>query len=292
MGDLTPADTLRAYTKAKNILSMIQAGADFDKLAEDSSDEPTAKKTHGVLHWLTSGQTPKSFEDAVYSMKPGDIYPEPVRTPYGYFVIRTLEEKKSTGGVQVYQILLSVTPSAPRLDTLAKFALADSLMYVLKHGQANFEDLAKQYSEDKTSASKGGNIGYHVRGDKALPQQIQDVVFNLNDNELSPKIVRTLYGYSIVKRGDSKPIGSYDEEKENLKTIYKKYFFPDDYSAFLASLRVKYNFLLNATAMAELLAHVDTVPQPRTHRGIKKLRPTSGCRLFLHCTVSRQRLER
>lgn len=257
-GQPSPADTLRSYEKAKRLLAAVRAGADFTKMAEDSSDEPTVKNTHGILRWLTGGETPRAFEDAAYNIKKGEICTEPVRTPYGYFVIRVLDRQKRSGSVKSWQILLAISPGAPRIDTLRQYALADSLMQLLKHGKATFEELAEKFSQDKNSATKGGDMGYHDRGDRALPQEYQTTLFGLADGQLSTRITRSPYGYHIIKRGDAKPIGAYDDEKENLKVLYKRYFFQDDYNTFIASLRKKYQFAFNATGFEQFLAHVDT----------------------------------
>jgi peptidyl-prolyl cis-trans isomerase SurA len=257
-GQPSPADTLRSYEKAKRLLALVKGGADFTKMSEDSSDEPTVKNTHGILRWLTGGETPRSFEDAVYGLKKGQICDEPVRTPYGFFVVRLLDRQKRSGAVQSWQILLQVSMSAPRMDTLKQYALADSLMQVLKHNRGNFDDLAKQFSQDKGTAEKSGDMGYRDRGDRALPKEYQEALFSIADNSLYPRVARSLYGYHIIRRGESRPIGAYDDEKENLKVLYKRYFFQDDYASFVQSLRKKYQFALNPTGMDLLLTHVDT----------------------------------
>ncbi|HZV13110.1 MAG TPA: peptidylprolyl isomerase, partial [Candidatus Kapabacteria bacterium] len=272
-GQPSPADTLRAYDRAQRLLKMIKDGSDFTKLAEDSSDEPTAKTTHGILRWLTAGETPRSFEDAVYSLKPGQISDQPVRTPYGYFIIKVLASEKRNGSVRSYQILLQLPPNVSRMDTLQKYALADSLLQVLRHHQATFEELAQKFSDDKKTAAQGGDMGYHSRGDRALPQEYQDALFGLSDGELCPRIVRSLYGYHIIKRGDSKPVGSFEDEKENLKVIYKRYFFQDDYNTFIASLRAKYNFAFNDAALTKFLSLVDTMHTTADSSWDKKITP-------------------
>lgn len=257
-GAPSAADTLHSYEKAKRLLAQIKTGADFTKMAEDSSDEPTVKTTHGILRWLTGGETPRPFEDAAYTVKKGDITPEVVRTPYGYFILKILDRQKRSGSVKSWQILLAVAPGAPKIDTLRQYALADSLLQTIKHGRGTIEDLASKFSQDKNSQAKNGDMGYHDRGDRALPQEYQNAMFSLNDGEFYPRIVRSAYGYHLIKRGDSKQIGAYDDEKENLKVLYKRYFFQDDYNAFLASLRKKYSFGFNSTGFTAFLTSVDT----------------------------------
>ncbi len=78
-------------------------------------------------------------------------------------------------------------------DAMAK-ASADEILRQL-YGGANFEDLAKQYSQD-TKAASGGELGIVERGDLVNP--IDGVVFNLKPGEISP-VLETDMGFHIFK---------------------------------------------------------------------------------------------
>ncbi len=78
---------------------------------------------------------------------------------------------------------------------------------VLKKVQAggNFANLAKEYSEDSGSASKGGDLGWFKKG--AMVKPFEDAVFSLKVGEVTKKLVQTQYGYHIIKKTGEKPDG-------------------------------------------------------------------------------------
>lgn len=76
-----------ALARAKEVREKLVAGTDIKSLAEEYSDDPSAKTNLGVLGIITKGQTVPEFEKAVFSLsKPGEIA-EPVKTQFGYHVI-------------------------------------------------------------------------------------------------------------------------------------------------------------------------------------------------------------
>lgn len=73
--------------KAKEIISALDKGADFGKLAEENSTDSSAKQG-GDLGWFSPGRMVKPFADAVEKLKKGEYTKEPVHTEYGWHVIR------------------------------------------------------------------------------------------------------------------------------------------------------------------------------------------------------------
>ena len=76
-----------ALKKAQDLRVKLLAGQDFNKTAEQVSEDPSAKGNKGDLGWFKSGQMTKSFEDAALALKVGEIS-QPVRTSYGIHLIR------------------------------------------------------------------------------------------------------------------------------------------------------------------------------------------------------------
>ena len=72
---------------------------------------------------------------------------------------------------------------------------AEDVLKQAKHG-ANFEDLAKKYSEDDGSKPKGGDLGWIVEG-QTVPE-FQQVAFSLPKGAISD-LVKTQYGFHIIK---------------------------------------------------------------------------------------------
>jgi peptidyl-prolyl cis-trans isomerase C len=73
---------------AKAIIAELNKGGDFAKLAKDKSKDPGSKDNGGDLDWGPSARYVKPFADAVTSMQKGQTTTAPVKTDFGYHVIR------------------------------------------------------------------------------------------------------------------------------------------------------------------------------------------------------------
>ncbi|HEX9941744.1 MAG TPA: peptidylprolyl isomerase [Thermoanaerobaculia bacterium] len=92
----SPADKEKARQKAADLLKRLQAGEDFAKLAQESSDDPGSKPRGGDLGWVARGQTVPipTFENAAFALtKPNEISPV-VESPYGFHIIQLLERQQ------------------------------------------------------------------------------------------------------------------------------------------------------------------------------------------------------
>jgi peptidyl-prolyl cis-trans isomerase C len=84
----------KARAKAGDLAKQAKGGADFAKLARENSADGSAAQG-GDLNFLSKGQTVAPFDQAVFSMKPGDIS-DPVETEFGYHVIKVTEKKPAS----------------------------------------------------------------------------------------------------------------------------------------------------------------------------------------------------
>lgn len=82
-----------ARLRADSLYKVLQDGGDFAELAKKYSQDPGSAKNGGELPWLQPGQTLKEFEDAAYSLKPGEMS-KPVKSPVGYHIILMKERKQ------------------------------------------------------------------------------------------------------------------------------------------------------------------------------------------------------
>src|SRR5688572_7853936 len=103
--DAPPADTLKAYTKISAIRKRILDGEDFGSIAAESSDDQSAKVNKGNLGFFTAMQMVYPFESAAYETKKGDVS-LPVRTRFGYHIIKVLDRRPARGEVEVSHIML------------------------------------------------------------------------------------------------------------------------------------------------------------------------------------------
>jgi peptidyl-prolyl cis-trans isomerase C len=90
----TPEEKAEARRKAESLLERLQAGEDFAKLAQQSSDDPGSKPRGGDLGWVTKGQMVPPFEKAAFALtKPNELSPV-VESPFGFQIIQLLEREK------------------------------------------------------------------------------------------------------------------------------------------------------------------------------------------------------
>jgi peptidyl-prolyl cis-trans isomerase D len=86
-------DDAAAQKKAEELTAKAKGGADFEQLAKDNSKDPGSAAQGGDLGWAERGMFVGPFEDALFSMKPGEIR-GPVKTEFGYHVLK-LEETEA-----------------------------------------------------------------------------------------------------------------------------------------------------------------------------------------------------
>jgi foldase protein PrsA len=86
----TQADWEAAKKEADKIRAEVQNGANFRATAEKYSDDEATRSSGGRLGTVTPGQTVPEFEEAVFSLKKGEIS-QPVKTQYGYHIIQVTE---------------------------------------------------------------------------------------------------------------------------------------------------------------------------------------------------------
>ena len=96
-------DDAQALARAEEALAKAKAGADFAALAKEYSDDPSAASNNGDLGFFQRGQMIKPFEDAAFALqKPGELA-GPVKTDFGYHVIR-FEARRAPGLLPFEQV--------------------------------------------------------------------------------------------------------------------------------------------------------------------------------------------
>lgn len=92
---------------------------------------------------------------------------------------------------------------------------AEKTIKKLKDGE-DFARLAKEYSDDTSTAKDGGNLGYFNTDD--MDENFMDAVKKLNNNEYTKEPVKTQYGYHIILKVDQKDKPKLKEVKDDIKT--------------------------------------------------------------------------
>jgi peptidyl-prolyl cis-trans isomerase D len=105
---ITAADTAVARTRAEALRTEILGGAKFDDVAKRESADSGSAVKGGSLGKVGKGQFVKPFEDAMYSLKPGELS-QPVLSPFGFHIIKVDERKGDS--VTVRHILVRIAQS-------------------------------------------------------------------------------------------------------------------------------------------------------------------------------------
>ena len=230
----SPEDTLRAYELAINTIPQIPL-IPFDTLASKYSEDPSAKTNYGDLGFFSGGRMVPEFEDACYSLKPGEYTKTPVRSQFGYHIIKVAGYQPNPGSVRISHILLRFNESS--MDTAA---VRDTILMIyrkLKSG-ASFGEMVQKYSQDPQKAKNNGDIGLYERD--RIPPKIADVFFKMKVDSISEPM-RFNYGYHIFKLTEKKPMPSFAEMENDLKELYKQVRYNYEYNQYTRGLRAKYH---------------------------------------------------
>ncbi len=207
---MTPADTLKLYKAINETYEELKKGAtDYDKILSEIK-EKTAPVQQNDMGMITVFTLPYEFENIVYGLKPGDVS-KPYRSKKGWHIFKIVEERPAVGKIKVAQILFAVPAGNITMRDRAK-QLADSVYKVLKSG-GNFGEMARMYSNDKTTYMSGGVMPEF--GVAKYDAGFERVAFSLkNDSDISEPF-QTEFGYHIIKRISRLPIAA-DKNDENV----------------------------------------------------------------------------
>lgn len=243
-----------ARKKAEEVIAKYRAGQSFETLAEEYSDDTYSKKQGGDIYYITAGTIIPEFEDPVYETKVGEIYPSAVKTKYGYHIIKVTEIRERIPQVKASHIMVDFFDADGNADSAAAKAKIDSIYQLVLNG-ADFAELARQHSEDQGTARNGGDLGFFER--RMMVKEFDETAFNLLPGQVS-NVVKTGYGYHIITVTERKPYPTFEEDKENLKRIYKNTRYERDYSKLIADLKVKYNYTVNEAVVDEVAKKADS----------------------------------
>lgn len=250
-----PKDTLDAYNKAIAVRNRILKGDEFDKVAKEVSEDPSAKDNGGDLGFFTVLQMVYPFESAAFNMNVGDVS-MPVRTRFGYHILKLTDKRDAQGQILVAHIMVKSPKGATEEDEKKAKARIDELAQQIKAGK-DFAELAKEHSDDKGSAKKGGELPWFATG-RMVPE-FEMAAFKLKNKGDVSEPVKSQYGWHLIKKLDQKPIPSYEEAKGELKTrVQKDSRSQKSKESLLAKLKKEYNFKENLKAKEDFYKLVDT----------------------------------
>ena len=231
--DLSATDTTATYNKLVSLKERLK-NEDFNDLQKELHDGKRVFVED--LGYFSAFKMVYEFENVAFTTQKGEVS-NPFRTQFGYHILKVLDNRKSRGEVTVGHIMISNNQKDSLVDPESRI----NEVYKLLEQGAEFESLAKQFSEDKSSAAKGGKLE-PFKGGQLSSSVFEDEAFALQNVGDISQPFPTEFGWHIAKLYSKNPVGSFDELQYDLKNRVSR----DSRSKLISSsmqnrLREKYN---------------------------------------------------
>jgi len=250
----SPDDTLKAYNKISELRRRALAGEDFGSLAANHSEEPGADNTKGNLGYFTALQMVFPFEQAAYLTPVGDIS-QPVRTQFGYHILKVHDRRPSRGEVEVSHIMIRTQEGTE--DVEARDRIFD--IYDQLQKGVSWEELCQQYSEDPASKDQGGRLRPFGVGAMASVPEFQEMAFSLKEKGDISDPVQTQFGWHILRLESKIPLPPFEELKPSLiQRVGRDDRVRISREALRERMRKEFDYVVNEEVKANLFAKVDS----------------------------------
>ena len=193
----TEAQVAELKAKAQQFQQRARSGEDFIKLGREATEAGRGAVSGGVVGLRTADRYPPLFVQAVQALPEGGVS-EVVRSGAGFHVIKVIEKRR--GGlpgatvVQSHARHILLRPSAQLSESAARQRLADFKKRV-ESGQADFAQLAREYSQDG-SAANGGDLGWAAPG--MFVPEFEDVLSSLAPGQIAEPLM-TRFGMHLIQ---------------------------------------------------------------------------------------------
>lgn len=206
-------DTLAAYEKIQALRPRM-VKEDFKSLRTALHDGKSIFVED--LGYFSAFKMVYDFENAAFNTPLGQTS-KPFRTQFGYHVVKVLNKRPSKGKVQVAHIMIANTQND---STLVPQNRIKEIYRSIQEGDS-FESLAKQFSDDKSSAAKGGVMNPFKSGD-IRSEIFVNTAFGLKDIGAISEPIQTQFGWHILKLISKTPVEPYEKIKVDLEQKVKR----------------------------------------------------------------------
>ena len=194
--DAAPDRVQTLQARAQSVADRARAGGDFAELAREFSEGPE-RANGGQFGMRPANRLPELFVEATRSLSAGGVA-GPVRSPAGFHVLKVIEKRQAglpdvaVSETRARHILLRLGPQLSEADAVARLA---GYRQQIAAGQATFEALAREHSQDG-SARDGGNLGWAQAG-QFVPE-FEAAMGRLRPGEMSPPVV-SRFGVHLIR---------------------------------------------------------------------------------------------
>ena len=206
-------DTLDAYDQVLKLRERVLKEG-FDAVKDDMHNGKTIFLED--LGYFSAFKMVYDFETAAYNTEKGDIS-MPFRTQFGYHVVQVNDKRPSRGTITAAHIMIALKQKDTLLDPEQRI---NDIYKKIQQGE-NFESLAKQYSDDKSSAKNGGSLKPFKSG-QLSSIIFEDQAFALSEDNHISQPFKTEYGWHIIKRLKLTPVQTFEELRPSLESRVKR----------------------------------------------------------------------
>jgi len=256
--EASPEDTVIAWKRVNVLRDRVLKGEDFASVAKGTvgSDDPSAQKNGGDLGWFSALQMVYPFENAAYNTKLGEIS-TPVRTRFGYHIIKVIGQRPARGQVKVAHIMMRSTDQDTPEQKAASEKRIQEVYQQLSTNKITFGEAAMKYSEDESSNTKAGELPMFGTG--KMIEEFEDAAFALQRPEEISAPIKSRYGWHIIKLLEKQTPPDFDGAKAELKNkISRDSRAEITRKVFIDRLRKEYGAMTYPKNMKAVYAMVDS----------------------------------
>lgn len=202
----TPDEITAAREEAEDIHRRLTEGLDFASAAISYSDSQEALEG-GEVGWRDLNSVPAFLADAIQELNPGEVS-EPVRSPAGYHIVK-VNDYRDRGQVVMEEykarhIMIENNEIVTPRDAMEEIA---AIRQQIVDG-ADFGELAREHSDDPTSANLGGDMGWFPP--EAYGERVQQTLAGLEVGELSEPF-QSMSGWHLMQLLDKREVDRTEE---------------------------------------------------------------------------------
>lgn len=240
--DAPASDTLRAFRKAMKIKNRLNAGEDFATLAKEVSEDPSAQTNNGDLGYFKVLTLVYPFENAIYNTPVGETT-QPIRTQFGYHIIKVTDRRPATGQLQISLIRKDINFAMTDEEKLDVKKEAMRVNEFVKQGE-DFAGLAEKYSDERTTGNRGGLTQWFGVG--KFEPALEEQAFALKNIGDISEPFESKMGWYIIKLMGKKDAPPKEEVLPQLaRAIIRDARSAKSRKVVAQKLKVEYNFKLN-----------------------------------------------
>ena len=231
------ADIARLKGVAEAALARIQAGDVFATVASELVSDERNKATGGELGMRSADRLPDAFIEHVRGLGSGQVAATVLRTGAGFHLLKVVERS----GGQAFSVTetharhILLRPSA-QLDQTGVVQLMAQMKAQINAGAVTFEALAKERSEDGSSA-QGGDLGWTMPG--AFVPEFDEAMTALPLREVSDPVI-SRFGVHLIQVLERRQ-ASLDarQEREQARSVLREKKFDEAYAEWTRELRLR-----------------------------------------------------